>query len=199
MKTENVVLMRMARETLKGRWSLAVSASAIFMAMVFVINAIPAIGSVFSLVLSGPLVFGYMSFILLFSRGENVKLEKLFVGFNYFIETLVTYLLMVLFIFLWSLLFIVPGIIAAIGYSMTFFILADDKSIKPREALRKSKKMMYGYKWKFFCLELRFLGWILLSILTMGVGFLWLAPYMKVTIAKFYDDIKDKSEVSPLS
>jgi uncharacterized membrane protein len=97
---------------------------------------------------------------------------------------------MILYILLWSLLFIIPGIIVAISYSMVFFILVDDPNIKITEALKKSKKMMFGYKWKYFCLGFRFIGWILLAALTFGVGFLWLLPYMQVSYAKFYDDIK---------
>ncbi|GHT57847.1 hypothetical protein FACS18945_2990 [Bacteroidia bacterium] len=90
----------------------------------------------------------------------------------------------------WSLLLIIPGIIAAISYSMTFYIIADDPAISAMDAINKSKKMMYGYKMKYFCLSLRFLGWALLCILTLGIGFLWLMPYIQVTFAKFYDDLK---------
>jgi uncharacterized membrane protein len=100
---------------------------------------------------------------------------------------------MILFILLWTLLLIIPGIIAAISYSMTFYILADDNSIGAMDAIDKSKKMMDGYKWKYFCLGLRFLGWALLCILTLGIGFLWLMPYMQVSMAKFYDDVKANS------
>jgi uncharacterized membrane protein len=74
--------------------------------------------------------------------------------------------------------------------------LADDNSIKAMEAIDKSKKMMDGYKWKYFCLGLRFLGWALLCILTLGIGFLWLMPYMQVSMAKFYDDVKANSMIT---
>jgi len=100
---------------------------------------------------------------------------------------------MLIFILLWTLLLIVPGIIAAISYSMTFYIIADDNSIAAKEAIDKSKKMMDGYKWKFFCIGLRFFGLALLCVLTLGIGFLWLFPYIQVTVAKFYDDIKANS------
>jgi uncharacterized membrane protein len=93
------------------------------------------------------------------------------------------------------LLLIIPGIIAALSYSMTFFIIADDESIEPMEALKKSKKMMEGYKLKLFYLSIRFFGLALLCILTLGIGFLWLIPYTYVTMAKFYDDIKDNPAV----
>lgn len=97
---------------------------------------------------------------------------------------------MILFIVLWSFLLIIPGIIAAYGYSLIFFILADEPSIGISEALKKSKAMMRGYKWKYFCLSFRFFGWVILSILSCGIGFLWLAPYMQVSFAKFYEDLK---------
>ena len=103
---------------------------------------------------------------------------------------------MILFIFLWMLLLIIPGIIASIAYSQTFYILAEDDTIGSMDALRKSKEMMNGYKWKYFCLVLRFVGWFLLCILTFGIGFLWLSPYIQVSYAKFYEDLKTNQAVS---
>ena len=97
---------------------------------------------------------------------------------------------MLIFILLWSILLIIPGIIAAISYSMTFLIIAEDESIDAIEALKKSKEIMYGHKWKYFCLMLRFIGWALVCILTLGIGFIWLLPYVHVTIVKFYEDIQ---------
>lgn len=97
---------------------------------------------------------------------------------------------MVLFIMLWSLLLIVPGIIAGFSYAMTFYILVENPKMKPMDILRSSKKMMRGNKWKLFCLSWRFFGWGLLCILTAGIGFFWLIPYMNTTFAKFYEDIK---------
>jgi len=113
----------------------------------------------------------------------------IFSGFNYFANTLVTYLLMVLYILLWTLLLIIPGIIAALSYSMTFYILVDEPTIKAQEALDRSKKMMDGHKMKLFYLCLRFWGLAILCLFTLGIGFLWLIPYMQVTTACFYDDI----------
>jgi uncharacterized membrane protein len=97
---------------------------------------------------------------------------------------------MFVFIILWMLLLIIPGIIAALSYSMTFYIIADDETMDAMEAIDKSKAMMDGYKWKYFCLALRFVGWALLCLLTLGIGFFWLMPYMQVTNAKFYEDVK---------
>ena len=101
---------------------------------------------------------------------------------------------MILFIILWYLLLIVPGIIAAYSYSMTFYILADDPNISAIDALNKSKSMMDGHKMDLFLMSLSFIGWALLCILTLGIGLLWLIPYMNVSIAKFYQDIKGDEE-----
>lgn len=194
MKTENVVLMKMARESLKGKWGLAIGTFVVYLIIVGAIQGIahlaPIVGLI-ALIIGGPFALGISLFSLSLSRNQEAKLEQIFKGFNYFGNTLGTYLLMVLIILLWTLLLIVPGIIAALSYSMTFFIMVDDNSIGGMEALNKSKKMMNGYKWKFFCLGLRFFGWALLCILTLGIGFLWLMPYMYVSMAKFYDDIKE--------
>ncbi|MBV1888515.1 MAG: DUF975 family protein, partial [Urechidicola sp.] len=84
----------------------------------------------------------------------------------------------------------IPGIIAALSYSMTFFIIADDESIKPMDAIDESKRMMDGHKWKLFEMYIRFFGWSVLCLLTLGIGFLWFIPYMHVSLAKFYDDLK---------
>lgn len=194
MKTENAVLMKMARESLSGKWGLAIGAFLVYILIIGAIQATtqfyPFVG-ILSLIITGPLALGLAIFSLNISRNRVAQLEQIFKGFNNFGTSLGAYLLMLLFILLWMLLLIIPGIIAALSYSMTFFILADDDSIGAMEAIDKSKKMMDGYKWKYFCLGLRFIGWTLLAILSLGIGFLWLIPYMYVSMAKFYDDIKE--------
>ncbi|MGV8877562.1 MAG: DUF975 family protein [Sphingobacteriaceae bacterium] len=190
MKTKNVELMRMARASLNGKWGLAIGTLLVYMAIAVVPQIIPIVGPIAVLIITGPLGLGLAYFSLSISRNQDAKLEQIFEGFNNFVTALVAYLLMLLFILLWMLLLIIPGIMAAIAYSMTFYILADDPSIKPMDAIDKSKKMMDGYKWKYFCLGLRFFGLALLCLLTLGIGFLWLLPYMYVTMANFYEDIK---------
>ena len=193
MKTENVVLMQMARESLVGKWGLAIGTFVLYSLIAGSIQSIPIVGVITSLIISGPFEIGIAFFSLSISRNQDAKLEQIFQGFNNFGTALGAYLLMILFILLWTLLLIIPGIIAAISYSMTFYILADDNSIGAMDAMDKSKKMMDGYKWKSFCLGLRFFGWSLLCILTLGIGFLWLMPYAQVSMAKFYDDVKANS------
>ena len=88
---------------------------------------------------------------------------------------------------------------AGLSYAMTFFILADDDTVGPRQAISKSKEMMTGNRWKLFCLTCRFWGWSLLCVLTCGIGFIWLFPYMAISMAKFYDDLLQDSSAIPLS
>ena len=191
MITANKDLMRQAREALEGKWGLAIGVALVYSLIAGAASAIfPGIGTIITLVISGPLALGVSGFFLGLSRRQEVKFSEMFNGFNHFVVALGAYLLMALFVFLWMLLLIIPGIIASIAYSLTFFILAEDPTISPMEALRKSKKMMYGYKWKYFCLGLRFIGWILLCLLTLGLGFIVLMPYIYASYAKFYDDVK---------
>lgn len=191
MKTENAALMKLARESLKGTWGLAIGAFVVYAIILGVVSVVPLIGSLGSLIIRGPMSLGIVIFALSLSRNQDPKLEIIFKGFERFGTALAAYLLMGLFVLLWTLLLIIPGIIAAISYSMTFFIIADDTAIGSMDAIKKSKQMMYGNKWKLFCLGWRFFGWGLLCILTLGIGFLWLVPYIQISMAKFYDDIKD--------
>jgi uncharacterized membrane protein len=188
-RTENKVLMQQAREALKGKWGLAVGTFLVYMLIAGVISSIPKAGGLLSLIISGPMGLGVAIFSLAISRDRNPQFEQIFYGFKKFGVSLAAYLLMAVFVILWAILLVIPGIIAMLSYSMTFFIIAEDDSIGPLEAIRKSKKMMYGFKWKLFCLYLRFLGWALLCVLSIGIGFLWLVPYIGVSFAKFYDDL----------
>jgi uncharacterized membrane protein len=129
MKTENVVLMQMARESLKGKWGLAIGTLVVYIIISVALQIIPYVGPIASLIISGPFSLGLAYFSLSISRNQNAKLEQIFQGFNNFGTALGAYLLRLLFIILWALLLIIPGIIAAISYSMTFYILADDHSI----------------------------------------------------------------------
>ncbi len=191
MKTQNSEITKQAREALKGKWGLAVGVFFVQGAIILAIQLIPKAGSLLTWLVGGPFALGLAIFCLALSRNQSPRFEQMFEGFKKFGSSLAAYLLMTLFTLLWTLLLLIPGIIASLSYAMTFYIIADDHTVGAREAIRRSKKMMYGYKWKFFCLQLRFLGWLLLSILTLGIGLLWLVPYMTISEAKFYEDIKN--------
>jgi uncharacterized membrane protein len=103
------------------------------------------------------------------------------------------YFLTGLYIFFWTLLLIVPGIIKGLSYSMAPYIMIENPELSPNEAITISRKMMKGYKWKLFCLYLSFIGWFLLCILTLGIGLLWLNPYVQTSVALFYQHIKEEN------
>ncbi len=193
---ENKILMKQAREALSGKWLLAIGTSFVY----YLIVGVPAVilnkstsegvGNLLQFFIAPPFSLGMVIFSLSIARDEEASFGQLFEGFSDYWRTFVTYILVAIFTLLWMLLLIIPGIIKSISYSMTFYILADDKTIGAREAISKSQEMMDGYKWKYFRLQLRFIGLALLCILTLGIGFLWLFPYIFVTTAKFYEDVK---------
>jgi uncharacterized membrane protein len=188
---ENSELRAMSIEALKDRWGLAIGGFLIYNIILILLQNIPIAGSLACLIIGGPFLLGATFFSLNLARKQDTRVEVLFEGFKDFGRALGTYLLMILYIILWTLLLVIPGIIKAISYSQTFYILAEDKSIGAEEALKKSLTMMDGYKMKYFVLGLSFIGWILLSILTLGIGFLWLIPYMQVTFANFHIELKE--------
>ncbi len=194
-KTANKELMAQARASLSGAWWLAVGVMLVVFVILGAIASIPKAGVIGSLLVAGPFSLGLAIFSLALARKQNPQFGQVFAGFKKFGVALGAYLLFMIFVILWSLLLIIPGIIAAISYAMTFYIIADDDKIGPLEAIRKSKELMRGNKWKLFCLGARFIGWFLLCLLTFGIGVLWLSPYMKVSFANFYDDLIKKETV----
>lgn len=179
-----------ARNQLRGQWGIAVLISAVFMIISGIPNAIPDVGSVISIILTGPLTLGIISCFMKLVRKQHFKFENLFDGFKNFTSSFILQILITLFVLLWALLLIIPGIIAAYRYSMSFYILYDNPNIGAMEALESSKIIMMGNKWRLFCLHLSFIGWALLSVLSLGIGFLWLVPYMNTSMANFYEDLK---------
>ncbi len=132
--------------------------------------------------------YGWQLFTLRASREEETGgAETLFSCFQQFWRFLLAQLLMNLFITLWSLLFVIPGIIAAFAYSQTIYIMLDNPKISPLEAIGASKQLMRGHKFEYFMLQLSFLGWAYLSIFTFGLLGIWLNPYMQVTMANYYN------------
>jgi uncharacterized membrane protein len=195
-QTENKILMADARDSLKGVWGLAIGAFIVYFLVFCVVGLFPVIGTIATYIIVGPMTVGGVRFTLAVSRKRRPEIGQLFSGFDRFGTHLVAYLLQTIFVALWTLLLIIPGIIAALSYSMTYFIIAEDSSISASDAITKSKKMMKGNRWKLVCLGFRFIGWFLLAMLTFGIGFLWVGPYMYVSYAQFYDDLKTAEDQS---
>lgn len=183
---DNVSLMRKAKAQLADNWANAAIATLIYMTIL----TASSFTYVAQLILTGPLTFGYVLFMACIVDTHANNLNLLFKGFERFADTLVAGLLYSIAVSIGCALLIVPGIIAALGFSMTFFIMVDDANISGIDALKMSWNMMKGHKWDLFCLLIRFIGWILLSIITLGIGFFWLQPYMTVTTLNFYRSLR---------
>lgn len=120
------------------------------------------------------------------------ELGTLFDGFRDFGRIFVTLFLQSIYTVLWALLLIIPGIVKSYSYAMTPYILYDDPKLQGNAAIELSMRMMRGHKLELFLLHLSFIGWFLLCILTLGIGFLWLTPYVHSTQAAFYEDVKEE-------
>ncbi len=156
--------------------AIYITIAAIVMAVVYFV-----LGSIISV--------GYARFNLdLVDRGEP-GFETLFGYFTYWKTTAIARLLQSVYVLLWSLLLIIPGIVATYSYAMTEFILAEHPELTASEAISKSKEMMNGNRWRLFCLHFSFIGWDILSSLTLGIGNLWLRPYKNAANATFYREI----------
>lgn len=209
MKT-NQDLKNAALEALRGNWAPAVVCTIIYLLLSVGISLlqpniddptaaltgaqkIMMVANVLLLFLvMVPLGIGYyQAFKVLFTDGDNKLTANCFrLSFGNYFKNVAAYLLMCLFIFLWTLLLIIPGIIKALAYSMTPFILKDFPELSVNQAINLSQKMMKGHKFDYFWLGLSFIGWILLGLLTLGIGYIWLIPYMYTSYAAFYEEVK---------
>ena len=179
-----------AKDAFYRQYWLCVGANVIVMALCSVLSGISLGVAAFILVPS--LVIGLNFFSVAMYRGEPSSIEDIFrEGFDNFGRKLGGYLWMELFIDLWSLLFVIPGIIKAISYALTPYILADCKNVRATDALKLSMRMMEGHKWEYFVLGLSFIGWMLLTSLTCGLLYVfYVGPYMNNTFAGYYAERK---------
>ncbi len=138
-------------------------------------------------ILYGPMSYGIARYFTDIIRTSDEDLSTVFCGFKNLGGTLILGLLQQIYTFLWLLLFVVPGIVKAISYSMSFYIQRDNPNMTANECLQASMKLTYGHKSKIFGLYMSFLGWALLSLLTAGIGLFFLAPYVFMSHARMYD------------
>ena len=176
-------LMDEAKAALTGKWGMG-AAGFLVVLLVSMMSNFDGIGDLISLILTGPLSVGVAMFYLKISREEEVELGTIFDGFKIFGKAIGAYLLMILAIIVGFLLLIIPGFIVSFGLSQTFYIIADDPEIGVVDSLKYSWELMDGHKFDYFVLLLRFLGWAILCIFTLGIGFFFLVPYVQATTAK---------------
>ncbi len=150
--------------------------AALFMAVVYFV-----LGSIIGI--------GYAKFNLNLVDQKNAAFETVFAYFAYWKTTTLARFLRTFYVFLWSLLFILPGIVAGFSYAMTDYILAEHPELTADEAITQSKSMMVGNRFRFFCLQFSFIGWDILATLALGIGHLWLTPYKQAAYAAFYREV----------
>lgn len=208
-----------ARKVLEGKWGVALVAAlvaSLFGALIVgsnfslsldldedILKKLPevvltylviagSIGSVLGIlqfVLGGVVQLGYCKFLLNMEDGKPANFHDLFSQFNRFGEAFLMNLLRSIYVALWTLLFIIPGIVATYKYALAPFILLENPGMKANDAIRESKERMDGNKADLFMLDLSFIGWALLNVLTLGIGSFWLNPYMNASRAAFYRNL----------
>ena len=141
--------------------------------------------------LSIPIFYGIKSFYMNISRGLGGRVADIFEGYKQFFSIVSVILVSGFFIMLWTLLLIIPGVIKAISYTQILRVKKDNPEMKALDCINESKNLMEGYKMEYFALQLSFVGWSLISLLTLGILGFWLLPYMETTYAEFYDKLKE--------
>lgn len=184
----NSEIRRAARYALRGNWTQAVLATLVYTLICSAAGSIPLVG----LLVVCPLEFGFMLCFLRLVRGEDSSemVGDQFDVFNKYGRYLGGSLLVTLYTLLWMLLFIIPGIVKGYAYAMTPYVMNDRPDLDADDCIHESRMMMKGYKWKLFCLDLSFIGWAILCIFTLGIGLLWLQPYIEASHAQFYEELK---------
>ena len=151
------------------------------------------VASLILFIVGSAVMVGYTRFHLDMAKGNKPKLRALFSHFGQMGTAIWARILVFLHVFVGFIFFIVPGIIAAYQYALVMQVIADNPGITAREALRESKRLMKGNKWKFFCLNFNFIGWFILATIPAGLGYYLLVPYMQATFAEFYLNAKHRA------
>lgn len=194
---DRVQIKELSKQQLGGnifnsKWLMGLVACLIVMMITGACSFVPFVGAVGALILAGPLNFGIAYVFLKLARtGEEIAVGDVFEGFKSdFGGTIVLTIMIGIFTFLWSLLFVIPGIVKAYSYSMAYYIKVDHPEYDWQQCINASKEMMNGHKADLFVLDLSFIGWIIVGSCACGIGLLWVEPYMEAARANFYESIK---------
>lgn len=145
-------------------------------------------------IIGGMIQLGYNQYCVKLCLGVDAGIQELFVHKQYLLKAFALNLVIGIKIALWTCLFVIPGIVAAYRYAMASYIMAENPDIGIMEAIEESKYLMDGHKGDLFWLELTFFGWSFLCVFTLGIGYLWLTPYMDVTKAEFYLELTGRGQ-----
>lgn len=168
-----------------------------FVEFAAILVSVASILSFVSFILGGPVQMGYTHYLLKQHDKKDFRISDLFSQFEHFGRGFAQKFLRGLYTALWALLFIIPGIVKRYSYAMTPFILAENPDMTANEAITASRQLMDGHKGELFWLDLSFIGWSILCVFTLGIGTLFLNPYMNAAHAAFYRDITAGSTCTP--
>jgi uncharacterized membrane protein len=181
----------LAKSQIKGRIGILLVMQLIALASICIPCLMPLVGDLVSNIVAAGFTLGLTIVYLKLAKSEDISIGNVFAGFDDLWTAIKAQFFTGLFIFLWSLLLIIPGIIKAFSYSMTFFILAENKGMPVLKAITLSRKMMDGHKLDFLLLSLSFFGWFLLVLFTFGLAAIWVHPYCYATYSNFYLSVKE--------
>ena len=156
-------------------------------------------GVLLAFIVAGALEYGIARVTTNCAQGRSWGVSQVFCAFDAnFVKTLVLNLVRTIFLFLWTLLFIIPGIIKSYSYALTYYLQQEPENVhrEPVDLITQSREWMNGYKWKLFCLDLSFIGWYLLGLLCLGVGVLFVTPYHRMARANFYLALRAEKEAT---
>lgn len=184
-----------AKQQIKGKigilFVITLIISVVSIVSYLILSLIPYVGSlVSSIVIAPAFALSLMRVYLNVTAYEKPTAKDAFCGFDDFWSAFKLNFLSGLFTFLWSLLFIIPGIVKSYSYSMAMYILAENKGKPALECISESKAMTNGHKMDLFVLGLSFIGWILLGYITFGIGYIWILPYVQATYTNAYHSLK---------
>lgn len=165
--------------------------------IVAILNSLAGATLIGSIIISGPLVYGLHRISVRISKGDrDVTVNNLFDGFKEcFAEALILNFMISLYVALWSLLLIIPGIVKSYSYSLAFYIQQDSEDKSWKYCLNKSRELMNGYKMSAFMLDLSFIGWYLLGTICCGIGVFFVTPYHLQAKTNFYHEVLAKHNV----
>ena len=189
---DRAALKAAAKKSIKGNLGVLFLINLLMHLISGVIGMVPIVGAIASALILGGFSLALADIYLNVSRDIKPAVSDLFGHMKRLLTGFCAAFLMGLFMFLWSFLLLIPGMIKACAYSQTMYILAEDRHISPMAAIKKSQRMMKGHKMEYFLLSLSFVGWAILGVFTLGILWIWLVPYINTAAANFYRSVKSQ-------
>ena len=187
-----IELKNEAKEQIKGKIGILFLIFLIIAMIGAGSSLVPVVGWFATIIIMPAFNISLCMIFLNLAKREDVSVGDVFKGFNITGKAVWLSIITWVYTFLWSLLFIIPGIIKTFSYSMAPFILADNSNLTASEALSESIRIMDGHKFDLFVLQLSFFWWYLLGAITFGIAYIYVVPYFEATMTNFYNEIKDK-------